>query len=152
MDKHFTVSIFIVHEDKVLLHSHKKANKILPLGGHIEVNELPEEACIREAEEESGLKINLYNPVNTEVKKSCELSGEKLLANPMHTILGEITPEHYHIDFVYYASAKSYETKPADGESNLLKWYTKDELKNSNNIQENILTMASEALILLTKH
>lgn len=152
MDRHFTVSIFIVHEDKVLLHSHKKAKKILPLGGHIEVNELPEEACIREALEESGLKISLFNPVNTELKKSCELEGEKLLVNPMHTIFGEITLEHCHIDFVYYASTKSYETKPADGESNLLKWYTKEELNNAKNIQLNILTMANEALDLLAKH
>ncbi len=152
MDRHFTVSIFIVHEDKVLLHLHKNAKKILPLGGHIEVNELPEEACIREAKEESGLKISLYNPVNNELKKSCELVGEKLLANPMHTIFGEITPDHCHIDFVYYATVKSYETKPANGESNLLKWYTKEELKNANNIQANILSMANEALELLTKY
>ncbi|WP_346889883.1 NUDIX domain-containing protein [Clostridium sp. UBA1056] len=152
MDRHFTVSIFIVHEDKVLLHSHKKAKKILPLGGHIEVNELPEEACIREAKEESGLKISIYNSVNKELKKSCELVGEKLLANPMHTIFGEITPDHCHIDFVYYATAKSYETKPANGESNLLKWYTKEELKNANNIQANILSMANEALELLTEY
>ncbi len=86
MDRHFTVSVFIVHKDKVLLHLHKKAKKILPLGGHIEVNELPEEACIREAKEESGLEINL---------------------------------NHYHIDFVYYATTESFETMPADGESNL---------------------------------
>ena len=152
MDRHFTVSIFIVHEDKVLLHFHKKAKKILPLGGHIEVNELPEEACIREAKEESGLEINLYNSLNIELKKNCELSGEKLLVNPMHTIFGEITPEHCHIDFVYYAKANSYKTKPANGESRLLYWYTKDELKNANNIQENILTMANEALNLLAKH
>ncbi|WP_346916922.1 NUDIX domain-containing protein [Clostridium sp.] len=152
MDRHFTVSIFIVYEDKVLLHSHKTAKKILPLGGHIEVNELPEEACIREAQEESGLKISLYNPVNKELKKSCELVGEKLLANPMHTIFGEITPDHCHIDFVYYATTKSSETKPANGESNLLKWYTKEELKNANNIQANILSMANEALKLLTEY
>jgi len=150
MDRHFTVSIFIVHKDKVLLHSHKKAKKILPLGGHIEVNELPEEACIREAHEESGLEICLYNSVNKELKKSCELVGEKLLINPMYTIFGEIiTPEHCHIDFVFYATAKSYETRPTDGESNLLKWYNKEELKNAQNIQENIITMANEALELL---
>ncbi|HFD2043502.1 NUDIX domain-containing protein [Clostridium perfringens] len=152
MDRHFTVSVFIVHKDKVLLHLHKKAKKILPLGGHIEINELPEEACIREAKEESGLEINLYNPVNTKLKKTCELVGEKLLVNPMHTILGEINLEHYHIDFVYYATTNSFDTTPGDGESNLLRWYTKDELKNSNNIQENILTMANEALELLAKH
>jgi ADP-ribose pyrophosphatase YjhB (NUDIX family) len=149
MDRHFTVSVFIVHKDKVLLHSHKKAKKMLPLGGHIEVNELPEEACIREAHEESGLEISLYSPVNEELKKSCALAGEKLLINPMHTIFGEITPEHCHIDFVYYATAKSYETRPADGESNLLKWYTKEEFKNADDIQENVLTMANEALELL---
>ncbi|GKU25224.1 NUDIX hydrolase [Clostridium folliculivorans] len=149
MDRHFTVSVFIVHKDKVLLHLHKKAKKILPLGGHIEVNELPEEACIREAQEESGLEISLYNPVNEELKKSCELAGEKLLINPMYTIFGEITQEHCHIDFVYYATSKSYETSPADGESNLLNWYTKEELKSADNIQKNILTMANEALELV---
>lgn len=149
MDRHFTVSVFIVYKDKVLLHSHKKAKKILPLGGHIEVNELPEEACIREAQEESGLGISIYNPVNKKLKKSCTSVGEKLLINPVYTIFGEITPVHCHIDFVFYATAKSYETRPADGESNLLMWYTKEELKNANNIQENILTMANEALELL---
>jgi ADP-ribose pyrophosphatase YjhB (NUDIX family) len=56
MDRYFTVSVFIVHKDKVLLHLHKKAKKILPLGGHIEINELPEEACIREAIELLGKK------------------------------------------------------------------------------------------------
>jgi ADP-ribose pyrophosphatase YjhB (NUDIX family) len=149
MDRHFTVSVFIVHKDKVLLHSHKRANKILPLGGHIEVNELPQEACIREALEESGLEINLYNPINKQLKESCELVGEKLLINPMYTLFAEIAPQHCHIDFVYYATAQSYKTNPAGGESNLLKWYTKEDLKNADTIQQNILTLANEALELL---
>ena len=149
MDRHFTVSVFIVYKDKVLLHLHKRAKKILPLGGHIELNELPEEACIREAQEEAGLKINLYNPINNQLKNACELVGEKLLKNPMHTILGEINAEHCHIDFVYYATAESFDTMPGDGESNLIKWYNKEDLKNAYDIQHNILTMANEALELL---
>ncbi len=149
MDRHFTVSIFVVYKDKVLLHTHKKVNKILPLGGHIEVNELPEEACMREVKEESGLKVNLFDPLNCKLKKSCELAGERLLVNPIHTVLGEIAPGHSHIDFVYYATAESFETAPNDGESKLLKWYNKNELKNEENIQENILIMAYEALDLL---
>ncbi|ELC8442607.1 NUDIX domain-containing protein [Clostridium perfringens] len=149
MDKHFTVSVFIVCKDKVLLHLHKKAKKILPLGGHIELNELPEEACIRESKEEAGLKINLYNPLDIALKNSCDLSGEKLLINPMHTIFGEVNPNHYHIDFVYYATTNSFETCPENGESKILKWYSKEELNKSTNIQANILTMANEALELL---
>ncbi|SHJ16539.1 NUDIX domain-containing protein [Lutispora thermophila] len=94
------------------------------------MNELPQEACIREACEEAGLEISLYDPVIKELKKSCELVGEKLLINPMYTILGEIiAPKHWHIDFVYYATAKPYEIRPAVGESNLLKWHTQEELK-----------------------
>lgn len=31
MDRHFTVSIFIVYKDKVLLHLNRKAKKINPL-------------------------------------------------------------------------------------------------------------------------
>lgn len=149
MDRHFTVSVFIVYKDKVLLHLHKRAKKILPIGGHIELNEFPEEACIREAQEEAGLEINLYKPINNQLKNSCELVGEKLLINPMHTILGEINSEHYHVDFVYYATAKSFDTIPGDGESNLLKWYNKEDLKNAYDIQQNILIMANEALELL---
>ncbi|WP_124065809.1 NUDIX domain-containing protein [Clostridium sp. E02] len=149
MDRHFTVSIYIVHKNKALLHLHKKAKKILPFGGHIELNELPEEACIREEQEESGLKINLYNPFNQQLKNSCELAGEKLLINPMYTIWGEINPEHYHIDFVYYATANSFDTLPGNGESNLLKWYSNEDLKNAYDIPHNILTMAYEALELL---
>lgn len=68
MNRHFTVSVFIVCKDKVLLHLHKKAKKMLPLGGHIEVNELPEEACIREAKEEAGLNVTLYNPIDINLK------------------------------------------------------------------------------------
>lgn len=149
MDRHFTVSVFIVCKDKVLLHLHKKAKKVLPLGGHIEVNELPEEACIREVKEEAGLNINLYNPIDINLKKSCDLSGEKLLINPIHTILGDLSPNHSHIDFVYYATTTSFETSPEIGESKILKWYSKKDLKNVNNIQENILAMATEALDLL---
>ncbi|WP_332830126.1 NUDIX hydrolase [Clostridium perfringens] len=149
MDRHFTVSVFIVCKDKVLLHLHKKAKKMLPLGVHIEVNELPEEACIREVKEEAGLNINLYNLIDITLKKSCDLSGEKLLINPIHTILGDVSPNHSHIDFVYYATTSSFETSPEIGESKTLKWYNKEDLKNAHNIQENILTMATEALELL---
>ncbi|MDZ4993453.1 NUDIX domain-containing protein [Clostridium perfringens] len=151
MDRHFTVSVFIVCKDKVLLHLHKKAKKILPLGGHIEINELPEEACIREAKEEAGLKITLYNHIDINLKKSCDLSGEKLLVNPIHTILGDVSTNHSHIDFVYYATTNSFETFPENGESKILKWYNKETLNNSNNIQANILEMANEALELLGK-
>src|SRR5437868_15224283 len=55
----FTVAIFVVHGGKVLLIHHRKLNKWLPLGGHIELDEDPEIAALREAKEESGLEVEL---------------------------------------------------------------------------------------------
>lgn len=152
IERHFTVSVYIVHKDKVLLHLHKKAEIMLPLGGHIELNELPEEACIREAREESGLNINLYNSeINKLLKNSSKLTVEKILINPMHTVLCQVNSEHYHIDLVYYATAKSFDTIPGDGESKLLKWFAKEDLKDTYNIPPNVLAMATESLELLTE-
>src|SRR3989344_2869084 len=55
----FTTSIYIVYEHKVLLHKHKKLHIWLPPGGHIELDEDPNEAAIREAKEETGLDVEL---------------------------------------------------------------------------------------------
>jgi len=52
----FTVAIFIVHEEKILLIHHRKLDKWLPLGGHIELDEDPEQAALREAHEELGIE------------------------------------------------------------------------------------------------
>jgi len=55
----FTAAIFVVQDHKVLLIHHRKLNKWLPLGGHIELDEDPEQAALREAKEESGLDVEL---------------------------------------------------------------------------------------------
>ena len=44
MTRDFTVATFVVHEGKVLLLWHRKLGMWLPPGGHIEPNELPDEA------------------------------------------------------------------------------------------------------------
>ena len=45
---HFTTSAYIVHNDKVLLHIHKRFGILIPVGGYIEEGELPHEAVMRE--------------------------------------------------------------------------------------------------------
>ncbi|MBI1840272.1 MAG: NUDIX domain-containing protein, partial [Verrucomicrobia bacterium] len=55
----FTVAIFLIDQGRVLLVLHKRLKKWLPLGGHIELDEDPETAALREAKEESGYDIEL---------------------------------------------------------------------------------------------
>src|SRR5690606_27899310 len=44
----FAVATFVVHQGRVLLLYHKRLGMWLPPGGHIEPNELPDEAAVRE--------------------------------------------------------------------------------------------------------
>ena len=48
----FTASVLIVHKNKVLLRKHEKYNIWLGPGGHIELNEDPNETAVKEAKEE----------------------------------------------------------------------------------------------------
>jgi len=57
----FTVEAFVVYEDRVLLIYHKQLHKWLPLGGHIELDEDPEQALFREIREESGLEVDILS-------------------------------------------------------------------------------------------
>jgi 8-oxo-dGTP diphosphatase len=53
--RHLTVTGFLVHEGRVLFHWHRRNEMWLPMGGHIEPNEDPVEAVLREVAEESGV-------------------------------------------------------------------------------------------------
>src|ERR1700741_4569761 len=94
----FTVAIFVVQDHKVLLIHHRKLNQWLPLGGHIELDEDPEQAALREAKEESGLDVELLGdrPPTTE-------PGTRALLAPRFLDIHRITETHEHIGMIYFA-------------------------------------------------
>lgn len=53
--RHLTVTGFLVHKGRVLLHWHRRNAMWLPMGGHIEPDEDPVTAVLREVREESGV-------------------------------------------------------------------------------------------------
>ena len=55
----FTASVYVVHAKKVLLHFHTKTQLWLPPGGHVELDEDPNQTAIREVKEEAGLAVEL---------------------------------------------------------------------------------------------
>ena len=148
-EKHFTATVFVVHNSKVLMHIHKKFGVWLPVGGHLEPNEIPEKAVLREAKEESGLDIKLYNHEKTKFG----FSDAVQLINPVHMLLEDINMpnhKHQHIDFIYYATSDTDKLSPISGESNEFKWFTKDEIISEENIFDNVKPMALEALKILS--
>ena len=94
----FTVAIFIVHDDKVLLIHHRKLDKWLPLGGHIELDEDPEQAALREAKEESGLDVELLGE-----RPPTTSPGTRALIAPRFLDIHRISETHEHIGMIYWA-------------------------------------------------
>lgn len=72
--RHFAVAVFVVHERRVLLHYHRKLGKWLPPGGHIEANELPDDAAVREVLEETGIRARLVGSYGLAIQDPLQLA------------------------------------------------------------------------------
>ena len=94
----FTVAIFIVHDAKVLVIHHRKLGKWLPLGGHIELDEDPEQAALREAKEESGFDVELLGE-----RPPTTSPGTRALIAPRFLDIHRINETHEHIGMIYWA-------------------------------------------------
>ena len=90
LDKHFVATGFVVNKDhsKMLMVYHKKLNKWLPPGGHLEENETPAEAVRREVKEETGIVIKICDTSN--LKITPEAGEEVLLENPLFMLAEHI--------------------------------------------------------------
>ena len=111
-NKTITSSVYVVYDNKVLLHRHKKYKTLFPLGGKMSEEEVPHETAIREVYEESGLEVELYNR-----DSKLDLGRVIQLHSPMHTLLENVGHEVENIDFIYFARAFSNEVRPQKGES-----------------------------------
>lgn len=143
--KTITSSVYVVYDNKVLLHRHKKYNTLFPLGGKMSEEEVPHEAAIREVYEESGLEVELYNR-----DSELDLGRVIQLHSPMHTLLENIGHEVENIDFIYFARAFSNEVRPQKGESKEVYWFTKEEIESNDTIKPHVKVMALDALRILS--
>ena len=117
----FTASVFIVHEGKVLLHLHKKLGKWLQPGGHIELDEGPIEAAIREAKEETGLDVELVG------NQRLPAAGDTDILPPRFVNRHHFNDTHEHIDFTYFATVTGGTLTPEDGVE--MKWLSRQEIE-----------------------
>ncbi|MFA6408928.1 MAG: NUDIX domain-containing protein [Gammaproteobacteria bacterium] len=137
--KHFTATVYIVSDAKVLLLEHKKMASWLPPGGHVEENELPSEAALREVMEETGLQVELITSKSfQEEKHYLEVNDPRtsLIPCPWRFLLEEISQNHYHIDFIYLA--KIINNKIKNNEGHNLQWFSILDLEKNQNIFPNV--------------
>ncbi len=146
----FTVEVFIVYKNKVLLRRHDKYGIWLSVGGHVELDEDPNQAALREVKEEVGLDIVLDNSLQDFKKDTKDF---KELIPPRSLNRHKINEHHEHVTMVYFGVAKSDNVKQEiDREkSNNIKWFNKQELEENNDIIDNVKFYALKALEVLTK-
>jgi 8-oxo-dGTP pyrophosphatase MutT (NUDIX family) len=119
----FTVAVFIVHEERLLLIHHRKLDHWLPIGGHIELDEDPEQAALREAEEESGLRVELLGERPPTTEEGC-----RALLAPRFMDIHRINATHEHIGLIYWARPLAGEVALAEAEHHDIRWVAETEL------------------------
>ncbi|MBC7836481.1 NUDIX domain-containing protein [Acetobacteraceae bacterium] len=145
----YTVGVYIVHINKVLLRLHEKYNIWLPVGGHIELNEDPSQAAIREVKEEVGLVIKLWNGNQIFMPHGQLYHGDpprayNELIPPVGLNRHDISATHEHVDFTYFAIADTFEVIP-ENHDDQWRWLEKDQL-DSIELHPDIHFWASHAL------
>jgi 8-oxo-dGTP pyrophosphatase MutT (NUDIX family) len=126
MERHLTVSGFVVHEGQVALHWHRKVGLWLPAGGHIEPNEDPVEAVLREIREEFAVEAEIMS-----LAPRVDYAGGPKQLEPPYTILTFPFPDppHEHIDLVYFCRLVSGYPGVCHDAENPICWFTLDALQ-----------------------
>jgi 8-oxo-dGTP pyrophosphatase MutT (NUDIX family) len=105
-DHHVTASAFVISSRGVILHRHRRLGIWVQPGGHVDEGESPEDAGVRETEEETGLNVRHLDPV--------VLFHVDVHAGP-HA--------HTHYDLRYVLLAPPDDPQPLEGESPDVFWF-----------------------------
>ena len=132
--RHFTATVYIVNDGATALHHHERLGIRVPPGGHVDRDELPHVAGLREVREETGLEADLHVD-----RADIEPPAGEVLPQPAHMLLYDIDihPDgrvgHQHIDHVYFAAVESREIDPAASEApaDVWAWYDATDLQTS---------------------
>ena len=108
-DHHVTSSAFVISRRGVILHRHRRLGIWVQPGGHVDVGESPEAACVRETSEETGLVVRHLEPP--------ELFHVDVHPGPRG---------HTHYDLRYVLVSEGEDPRPPEGESPDVYWFDFD--------------------------
>lgn len=106
-----TGSAIVVGPRGVVLHRHRRLGIWLQPGGHLDSGEAPWEAALREAVEETGLRL-------------------RYARRPPRLVHLDVHPAadgHIHLDLRYLLLAGAADPQPPPGESQEVRWFSWDE-------------------------
>lgn len=90
---------FVYKGGRFAIHWHQKVGKWLPPGGHVEEDELPHHAAIREVLEELGVPCKLATANQPDL-------GIDTVPLPIAILVEDIDQSHKHVDMIYIATTE----------------------------------------------
>ncbi len=132
--RHFCASVILIDPEtkKILLVHHKKFGKWVQPGGHIEEEETPEECAVREAYEETGIKVKLVGE---------RFPREDDFIKPLAVQKNRNKEGYLHIDFVYLAVPLTTEIDNSNPENTGVEWFSRNDLENISVFNDIKITM-----------
>ncbi|MWV65791.1 NUDIX domain-containing protein [Halorubrum sp. JWXQ-INN 858] len=147
--RHFTATTFVVNDGATALHDHERLGITLPPGGHVDRDELPHEAALREVHEETGFEAELIAD-----RADVDAPNSRALPEPAHLMLHDINvhPDgsvgHQHVDHLYFAHVPHRRIEPAGDDEATPDdwgWYTPDDLRASD-LEPDVVALGREAI------
>lgn len=124
MERHFTATVYVYHPllRKFAFIFHRKYAKWMPPGGHLEANERPDVAAIREVQEETGLPIRLVGRSGLLQETASDLP------DPFAVELYVVNDQHEHIDFTYLGITDCADLVLNEIESSAVRYFSCEEV------------------------
>ena len=124
LHRHFTATGFVVNGNATLLHWHHRVQAWLPPGGHIEPDEDPVQAVLREVKEETGFDVEIIPTQPTP-----EISNLTQVISPRTILVEDVYDQkvgkHQHIDMIYFCHLPGPRPPAPQG----WQWFTRKDLE-----------------------
>ncbi|HEX8182669.1 MAG TPA: NUDIX domain-containing protein [Candidatus Saccharimonadales bacterium] len=149
--KHYTASMFVMNKSskgwKILFVHHKKFDRWMIPGGHVEDYENPVEAVLRETFEETQTTPKLISFINREVPGT-----DSTWLLPPEFFFEQLIParkdeaEHYHLDCCYVGVVDDDSIMHRVEESNDIGWFNLQEIRDNTSMFLSTQTLAINLL------
>ncbi|MEK6842189.1 MAG: NUDIX domain-containing protein [Nanoarchaeota archaeon] len=122
-DKCWVTVIYLIRKDgRVLLHWNKNMDTWIPIGGHIDFGETPEEAIKREVAEETGIDFDFF--------PETEILGNSRIVKPFKIQMDAVPHHNLHMTFVFVGKCKPHDNRETTDENEKLKWFSEKEIRD----------------------
>ena len=118
---------YLIKDDKALLVHHKKFDKWTPPGGHIEEDETPNQALIREWKEELNLDIDILPAYESAFSGDTNATP---IPMPFHIDLEKEGFDVPHLGYFFYVKLldENHIISIQESEIHNAKWFSKEDL------------------------